>query len=48
MGDLDFVMTVRIPANLQAELSAVAEREERTIAAVVRLAIKGYLSKSAK
>ena len=39
----DMIITTRIPASLHAELTLVADAEERTQAAVIRLAIREYL-----
>lgn len=39
----DIIITVRIPRDLDANLTAIAEADERTKAAVIRLAIREYL-----
>jgi predicted DNA-binding protein len=44
----DIVVTIRIPRDLDAKLTEIAERNERTKAAVIRLAIRAYLGESAK
>jgi len=41
----DIIITVRIPRDLDAEITAIAKREERTKAAVIRLAVREYLHK---
>lgn len=47
-ADPDIVLTMRIPASLRTELALVAMREDRTQAAVVRLAIRDYLDRRNK
>lgn len=44
----DAVLSIRIPHELDVELSDVADREDRTKASVIRLAIKQYLAKAKK
>jgi len=44
----DIIVTVRIPRDLNADLTAAAECEERTKAAVIRLAIREYLDRRKK
>jgi len=36
-------LTITIPQDLYEELARIAEEEERSIASLVRLALKGYL-----
>jgi predicted transcriptional regulator len=44
----DIIVTIRVPRNLDAILSTTAEREERTKAALIRLAIREYLDRHKK
>lgn len=44
----DIIITIRIPRDLDANLTAIAEREERMKAAVIRLAIREYLDRRKK
>jgi predicted transcriptional regulator len=38
---------VRIPDEMKGQLDQIAEREERTLSAVARLAFREYIAKSA-
>ena len=39
------IITLRIPRDLHSRVTALAAREERTIAAVIRLAVREYLDR---
>ncbi|MBE3087782.1 MAG: CopG family transcriptional regulator [Chloroflexi bacterium] len=41
----DIIITLRIPRDVDAVLTELAERNERTKAAVIRLAIREYLDR---
>lgn len=44
----DIIVTIRIPRDLDAVLTEIAERNERTKAAVIRLALREYLDRRSK
>lgn len=44
----DIIITLRIPRSLDAVLATLAKTDERTKAAVIRLAIRAYLGESVK
>jgi len=44
----DIIITIRLPRDVDAILTELAERNERTKAAVIRLAIREYMDRQKK